>query len=80
MVDTGQQVGYPTAHYNLTGHSGNWTRARCECYLVIAPQPGQAIGVHDAEDFALCILPADVVFVPAVRQELIDIVPQQPAV
>lgn len=49
-------------------------------YLVVSPQPGQAIGVHDAEDFALWILPADVVFVPAVWQELVDIVPEQPAV
>ena len=49
-------------------------------YLVVAPEPGQAIGVHDAEDFALRILPADVVLVPAVRQELVDVVPQQPAV
>lgn len=35
-------------------------------YLVIPPEPGQAVGVHDAEDFALRILPADVVLVPAV--------------
>lgn len=35
-------------------------------HLVVSPQPGQAIWVHDAEDFALCILPADVVLVPAV--------------
>lgn len=53
----------------------------CVCvYLVVAPKPGQAIGVHDAEDFALWILPADVILVPAVWQELIDVVPQQPAV
>ena len=53
----------------------------CVCvYLVVAPEPGQAVGVHDAEDFALCILPADVVLVPAVWQELVDVVPQQPAV
>ena len=41
----------------------------CVClsvYLVIPPEPGQAVGVHDAEDFALWILPADVVLVPAV--------------
>lgn len=49
-------------------------------YLVIAPEPGQAIGVHDAEDFALWILPANVVLVPAVWQELVDVVPQQSAV
>lgn len=49
-------------------------------HLVVAPKPGQAVWVHDAEDFALCILPADVVLVPAVRQELVDVVPQQPAV
>lgn len=35
-------------------------------YLVVAPEPGQAVGVHDAEDFTLRILPADVVLVPAV--------------
>lgn len=49
-------------------------------YLVVAPKPSQAVWVHDAEDFVLCILPANVVVVPAVRQELVDIVPQQPAV
>lgn len=49
-------------------------------YLVIPPEPGQAVGVHDAEDFALRILPADVVLVPAVWKELVDVVPQQPAV
>lgn len=47
---------------------------------MVAPKPGQAIGVHDAEDFVCWILPADVVLVPAVRQELVDVVPQQPAV
>lgn len=49
-------------------------------HLVVPPQPSQAIRVHDAKDFALLILPADVVLVPAVRQELVDVVPQQPAV
>lgn len=49
-------------------------------YLVIPPEPGQAVGVHDAEDFVLRILPADVVLVPAVWKELVDVVPQQPAV
>lgn len=49
-------------------------------YLVIAPEPGQAVGVYDAEDFALGVLPADEVLVPAVWQELVDVVPQQPAV
>lgn len=49
-------------------------------HLVVSPQPGQAVWVHDAEDFALCILPADVVLVPAVWQKLVDVVPQQPAV
>lgn len=39
---------------------------RVPVYLVISPEPGQAVGVHDAEDFAFCILPADVVLVPAV--------------
>lgn len=48
--------------------------------LVVAPEPGQAVRVHDAEDFTVRILPADVVLVPAVRQELVDVVPQQPAV
>lgn len=47
---------------------------------MIAPEPGQAVGVHDAKDFALWILPADVVLVPAVGQELVDVVPKQPTV
>lgn len=63
-----------------TAHN-HWTpRARVCMYLVIPPEPGQAVGVHDAEDFALRILPADVVLVPAVWKELVDVVPQQPAV
>lgn len=55
------------------------SRRKC-AHLVVPPQPGQAVGVHDAEDFTFWILPADVVLVPAVWQELVDVVPQQPAV
>lgn len=47
---------------------------------MVAPQPGQAIWVHDAKDFALRVLPADVVLIAAVWQELVDVVPQEPAV
>lgn len=60
--------------------AGAHRRYATRVHLVVAPEPGQAVWVHDAEDFALCILPADVVLVPAVRQELVDVVPQQPAV
>lgn len=58
----------------------SWRQPIVCVYLVIAPEPGQAVGVHDAEDFVLWILPANVVLVPAVWQELVDVVPQQSAV
>lgn len=48
--------------------------------LVVPPEAGQAVGVHDPEDFGLAILPADVVLVATVRQQLIDVIPQEPAV
>lgn len=47
---------------------------------MVSPQAGQAVGVHDAEDFGIAVLPADVVFVATVRQQLIDVIPQEPAV
>lgn len=47
---------------------------------MVPPEAGQAVGVHDAEDFGVAVLPADVVLIAAVGQQLIDVIPQQPAV
>lgn len=49
-------------------------------YLVVSPQPGQPIGIHYPKYFGLLVLPSDEVFVPAVRKQLIDVIPKQPAI
>lgn len=50
----------------LSSHWAPGQNGRVCVYLVVAPEPGQAIWVHDAEDFTVGVLPADVVLVPAV--------------
>lgn len=49
-------------------------------YLVVSPQPGQPIGIHYPKDFGFLIFPSDEIFVPAVRKQLINIIPKQPTV
>lgn len=49
-------------------------------YLVVSPQSSQSIGIHYPEYFGFFVLPSDEVFVPAVRKQLIDVIPQQSAV
>lgn len=50
------------------------------CYLMIPPQTGQTIRIHNTEDFGVTIFPADVILIATVRQKLIDVIPQQSAV
>lgn len=47
---------------------------------MIPPQSRQAIGIHDSEDHQLLIFPADKVLISGVGQELVHIIPEQPAV
>lgn len=49
-------------------------------YLVVPPEMGESMGVNDAEELGLLVLPLDVGLVAAVGQELVDVIPQQPAV
>jgi hypothetical protein len=47
---------------------------------MVSPQPSQSIGVHYPEYFGFFVLPSDEVFVPAVREQLIDVIPKQSTV
>lgn len=49
-------------------------------YLVVSPQPGQPVGIHYPKYFGFLIFPSDEIFVPAVRKQLINIIPKQPTV
>lgn len=49
-------------------------------YLVVPPEPGKSVWVNDPEDFGFLIFPLDVRFIAAIREELVHVVPQQPAV
>lgn len=49
-------------------------------YLVVPPELGKSIWVNDAEDLGFLVFPLDVRLVAAVREELVHIIPQQPAV
>lgn len=49
-------------------------------YLVVSPQTGQPVGIHYPKYFGFLIFPSDEIFVPAVRKQLINIIPKQPTV
>lgn len=49
-------------------------------YLVVSPQTGQPIRIHYPKYFGFLIFPSDEIFVPAVRKQLINIIPKQPTV
>lgn len=49
-------------------------------YLMVSPQSSQSIGIHYPEYFGFFVLPSDEVFVPAVRKQLIDVIPKQSTV
>lgn len=49
-------------------------------YLVVAPELGKPIWVHNPEDLGFLIFPLDVRLIAAVGEELVHIIPQQPAV
>lgn len=52
----------------------------CSFYLMVSPQSSQSIGIHYPEYFGFFVLPSDEVFVPAVRKQLIDVIPKQSTV
>ena len=43
---------------------------------MVSPESSQSVGIHYPEYFGFFVLPSDEVFVPAVRQQLIDIIPK----
>lgn len=47
---------------------------------MVSPQPGQPVGIHYAKYFGFLVFPSDEIFVPAVRKQLINIIPKQPTV
>lgn len=47
---------------------------------MVSPQSSQSIGIHYPEYFGFFVLPSDEVFVPAVRKQLIDVIPKQSTV
>lgn len=49
-------------------------------YLMVSPQSSQSVGIHYPEYFGFFVFPSDEVFVPAVRKQLIDVIPKQSAV
>ena len=69
-----------------TGHEGNMQKPRNDkfvlnyIYLVVPPELGKSVWVNDTEDLGFLVFPLDVRLVAAVREELVHIIPQQPAV
>lgn len=49
-------------------------------YLMVSPESSQSVGIHYPEYFGFFVLPSDEVFVPAVREQLIDVIPKQSTV
>lgn len=49
-------------------------------YLMVSPQASQSIGIHYPEYFRFFVFPSDEVFVPAVGEQLIDVIPKQSTV
>lgn len=49
-------------------------------YLMVSPQASQSVGIHYPEYFGFLVFPSDEVFVPAVGEQLIDVIPKQSTV
>lgn len=49
-------------------------------YLMVSPESSQSVGIHYPEYFGFLVLPSDEVFVPAVREQLVDVIPKQSTV
>lgn len=47
---------------------------------MVSPQASQSIGIHYPEYFGFLVFPSDEVFVPAVGEQLIDVIPKQSTV
>lgn len=51
-----------------------------EVYLMVSPESGKPIWIHNSEDLGVLIFPSDVGLIPGVTEQLVHIIPQQPAV
>lgn len=49
-------------------------------YLMVSPQASQSVGIHYPEYFGFLVFPSDEVFVPAVGEQLVDVIPKQSTV
>lgn len=60
--------------------SGHFLIGHVCSVLMVSPQSSQSVGIHYPEYFRFFVLPSDEVFVPAVRKQLIDVIPKQSTV
>lgn len=51
-----------------------------EVYLVVSPESGKPVWIHNSEDLGVLVFPPDVGLIPGVREQLVHIIPQQPAI
>lgn len=69
-----------------TRHEGDMQKPRNDkfvlncIYLVVPPELGKSIWVNDPEDLGFLVFPLDVGLIAAVGEELVHVIPQQPAV
>lgn len=69
-----------------THHEGDMQKPRNDefvlnCnYLVVPPELGKSVWVNDPEDLGFLVFPFDVRLIAAVGEELVHVIPQQPAV
>lgn len=47
---------------------------------MVSPESGEPVGIHDSEDPGVLVFPPDDGLVPGVGEQLVHVVPQQPAV
>lgn len=47
---------------------------------MISPESGEPIWIHNSEDLGVLVFPPDVGLIPGVKEQLIHVFPQQPAV
>lgn len=47
---------------------------------MVSPEFGEPIRIHNSKDLGVLVFPPDVGLVPGVREQLVHVIPQQPAV
>lgn len=47
---------------------------------MVSPEFGETIRIHNSKDLGVLVFPPDVGLVPGVREQLVHVIPQQPAV